>query len=195
MFHFFYYFEYTATNFEKDSPIAFDAKVYAFADKYFVEPLKELAAQNFTEAARTQWNTDAFADAISAVQDIEGANGGILKATAMAIVQEHVVELLTQSGSVRFNEVLREVPGFAAEVLTAYVAVTRQRHELKAWYKCPGSYYQSKGLKFAISEDFPVEAHLSCPAGCYQGHCLTWWAKYKVEDRVKEPADETCRTQ
>jgi len=65
---YFYKFDYDDCAGPDDvEPIIRDVRMFAIADKYFIAPLKTLAAEKFAKRAELEWNTDHFANAIAEV--------------------------------------------------------------------------------------------------------------------------------
>lgn len=73
--HYFYNFEYGEPKdhlYKKGSttvisPLLFDVRVFALADRLLIPSLKDLSAEKFTRQAESGWNTPAFAVAISEI--------------------------------------------------------------------------------------------------------------------------------
>lgn len=130
--HYLYHFDYI--NFKQTgiSPIVMDVRMYVVADKYLVEPLKNLAAKKFGDGARGRWNTRAFADAIRKVYE-SAAKDSPLKHTIIEVVELHRKDLLDpKRGFDAFHEVLGNVPEFGRDVSVAL----RSLCSYHDWFRC-----------------------------------------------------------
>ena len=114
------------------SPLLLDIRMYIIADKYFVAPLKDLAARKFNEGAKAWWNSRAFANAAAEVYS-SAAKDSFLKHSVVDVTRKHAQELLDPTkGYDAFLEVLNEVPELGKDVAIALVSYTNQDE-----YICP----------------------------------------------------------
>lgn len=140
------------------------------ADKYFIEPLKALAAKKFEECAVEWWNTRAFADEIGEVYQLtEAGKRNPLKATILKVVKEHARKLLDLSNPQDyFLDVLGENAEFAKDVAIA----TNNQPMTGKHYKCP-----------SCDTTFTVDAmakKFNCPRACTRKQETDYWDMYRT---------------
>ena len=163
--HYFYNFDYPdPTNGQNDvPPIVLDVQMYIIADKYFIEPLKQLAIQKFENRAKLEWDTDAFADAVGEAYDSTAEGSNPLKRIAISTVKKHSKELLDESkGYTHFLKILSTTPAFGADTA---IALAWGHDENK--YKCP-SCYKTFVCIMGLSTVY------WCPLGCGPWSGETW---------------------
>ena len=168
--HYLYNFDYGEyTNRQTDVvPIVLDVRMYAIAEKYFVAPLKKLAADKFETRAQTEWNTPSFADAAAEVYDSTADRSNPIKHTIINIVKKHSNELLNKSkGHAQFLKVLSATTDFGADVSVALATTIPAK-----FYKCPNCEHL-----FSFSKTAPGE--FRCPFNCHSGD-EKFWDKYLV---------------
>ena len=144
-------------------PIVLDVKMYAIADKTLVEPLKTLAAKKIEERAKVEWNTPAFADAVSEVYDCTPEDD-TLRSIVVSTVIFHQTELLSKisSENVIFRKVLMDTE-LGAELALALAS---------GKYKCP---HCSRIFHASVDEG----CGFSCPGRCL-AKSVKDWAQYAV---------------
>ena len=116
--HYLYNFEYdTINDRQTDVPqIVLDVRVWVIADKYFVEPLKELAAEYFEGRNCNEWMEPDFAKAIVEVYTTT-LEGCALRESIIFTVRDCPSLLDPKEGHTDFLKVLRETPGLGADIL------------------------------------------------------------------------------
>lgn len=165
--HYLYNFDYS----DGFSAIVLDVRVYVIADKYFVAPLKDLAARKFEEGAKAWRNTRAFADAVAEVyQSTAAGKSNPLKKAIIKVVKKHAKELLDAAkGHGYFLEVLGETAEFGKDVSMALAPPIAG-----GWFKCPNC-----ATIFAVQEDL---SKFTCPNNCYALAHALFWIQSLVED-------------
>lgn len=108
-----YRFDYDASGNDQArvSPMIFNVKVYAIAEKYNVSALKSQAKDKFEKAVETCWDMDDFPHAIAYVYASTPDRG--LRDLVVGIVCKYIKALLEKQD---FQNVLKETTGFAADV-------------------------------------------------------------------------------
>ena len=119
--HYLYNFDYEASGQTELAPIVLDVRMFAIADRYFVTPLKQLAATKFAEKAKKEWESVAFADAVAEVYTTIPEGDASLRQIVVHTVKANAKQLLdtTNPSSNEFIKVLRRTPELGAEILTA----------------------------------------------------------------------------
>lgn len=138
----FYTFDYSDTA-QKTSLSAcmFHVKMFVAAEKYSIEHLQLLAAKEFQKAAKRDWSTDAFAEAIVAVYTTTNDVQRRLRDALVAVVKEHFSDLYATPGKYkRFFDIYTEAPDFGKDIALALASQKQAEEGLKT-YKCP---YQIK---------------------------------------------------
>jgi hypothetical protein len=161
-------------------PMALDACVFTLADKYFVKPLKDTAAKQFTDRAKKEWSSPAFANAITEVYTSCPANnnGRALRDAILNVVNKNYHVLY---GDVEkypdFHQAVDEVDGFAADIthtLATKKLVKRTAKDSECRrYKCPNckSIFLIESLPDAANGGF------DCPRRCYGTfQNRNWWS-------------------
>jgi len=94
--------------------------VHTLADKYFISPLRTLAASKFHGRAEdtSGWSSSHFADAIREVYGRASKNDLRLRDSIVTIAAKHGELLFSWESTSTFREVESTVPGFAAELAT-----------------------------------------------------------------------------
>ena len=140
--------------------IVLNVRMFALADKYFIEPLKTLSAGKFEARAASEWQTLAFASAIAEVYSIIPDHEPRLKRIVLHEVNKHKSELLNQSHDFKeFRKVMRDNAAFAADVSES---LTTDKHTTAKTYKCP-----DQGEVFSV--DVPEGVRFGCPDGVLHG--------------------------
>ena len=93
-----------------------NVKVYALADKYNVQPLKELAKVKFQKALDTQYEHESFPGAIVAVYSTTPSSDRGLRDAVVSQVGSIRSELKTRR---EFLDVVKSVGDFAVDLLMA----------------------------------------------------------------------------
>ena len=174
MLHYLYNIDYGdyGNSQEHVAPIGLDVRMFAFADSYFIEPLKNLSARKFTARAQTNWDTPEFTEAIREVYHIVPEHEDTLKKIVIPLVKKHAGDFFDKSkGFEHFYAVLHDEAEFAAHVseILAPIGATEAKS-----YKCP-----SKGEVFTVA--VPAGLRFGCPLDCYTDEPESWWAKYLVK--------------
>ncbi|KAK4543499.1 hypothetical protein LTR36_005393 [Oleoguttula mirabilis] len=115
MVRFFYTFDYQdfAPSPSGLSPTVFHVKIFAAAEKYFVEQLQVLAAKKLADTAKRDWGTDGFADAIQGSYTSTSDSERRLRDPLIAVVKDHVTDLYATSGKYKkFLELSTKLPEF-----------------------------------------------------------------------------------
>ena len=161
------------------SPIVLDVRVFAIADKFFVEPLKQLSADKFAKRAEAEWTMPNFAMAIAEVYDIIPEHEDTLEQMVVRVVKDHAGDLFDETKRYgHFTKVIRERAELAADVSEALATDIGQRYGVfknSALYRCPGN-----GEEFMVR--FKEGTHfnnVTCPCASYSS-TLSWWAHYCV---------------
>ena len=158
-------------------------RMYAIADKYFIAPLKKLAAKKFEDRMQDDWTEDKFANAIAEIYDTAPANDQTLKNIAIKIVNDNANTLADPEEYGRyehFREVLRTYPAFAADAWRALAICKSSESEEpnQKWYTRPKC-----GTVFCIVRSTPGHQYFDCPRGCYRARSYdeAWWEEYSFE--------------
>lgn len=149
------------------SPLVLDIRVFAIADKYFVEPLKQLAIKKFETRVKTEWDTAAFADAAGEVYQSTAQGPNPLKSIVVSTVKEHSTGLLDESKQdSQFLKILSTTTAFGADVS---IALAKPSDTSTKLFKCP-----------SCACVFHCESRLgkrfTCPNSCYGFHDEQWWS-------------------
>lgn len=147
--------------------------MHAIADKYFVEPLKKLAAAKFEARAREDWHTSAFADAVAEIYQTTSRDDEPIREIALQTIRTHSHKLLRKDGRhVAFLAVLRETAELGADLATSLESKTSM-----VKYECP-----------KCSTILEVGGLLNCDIdtlrrsrGCFIG-VMPFWQQYQVRD-------------
>ena len=75
-----------------------NAKVYVIADKYDIQPLKELAAQKYENVLAEAWNSPYFASSLKILYEQTPASDVRLKKPAIARAASHITDLMKHDG-------------------------------------------------------------------------------------------------
>lgn len=92
-----YLFKYPERE-DDPSPMLRDIRIYIIADKYLVQPLKELAVQSFQKRAESGWASQDFADAAGKVYEIPYKLSRDLHKIVINMVMRHL-ELVVDIGA------------------------------------------------------------------------------------------------
>ncbi|KAK1144220.1 hypothetical protein N8T08_005633 [Aspergillus melleus] len=116
MLHFMYGYQYDRPDVIKspESAMLLHVKVYQAGDKYGIPRLKDKAMKKFATSTMEFWETDGFTIAVAEVYSTTPPGDRGLRDTAVAVSIEHLQALQEKQS---FQEVLRETPGFAADII------------------------------------------------------------------------------
>lgn len=167
------------------SSILLDVYMFAIADKYFIKPLKEKAAEKFAAHCESEWNAPEFAKATEEVYETASQDEA-LKDIVVATAKEHSKALFDKRDNFNeFYKVLRSVPSFSADILGG-LEISDGGHKkieeldlgttakFKWMFKC-----QSLGCdsNFTLSIPLGVDITISCPLG-HDRNSFSWWKSY-----------------
>ena len=154
------------------APIVLDVRVFAFAEMKLLEPLKELAAAEFTQRAEAGWKTDDFAAALHEVYTIVPEHEDTLRQIVVRVVKEHAKDLFGKPNDyAKFRQAVRDQEGFGDDVSEA-LAIGKNPKSSCNTYTCPGC----SGVFSVSIEGFST---FGCPKGCYSQQAISWWKKYE----------------
>ncbi|KAF2085252.1 POZ domain-containing protein [Saccharata proteae CBS 121410] len=139
MVRFFYRFDYDDTVHidGKESPYMVNALVYALADKYDCQSLKELALRKF-EDANHSWHLEDLLDIVRAVYDTTPSTDRGLRDQVVDATHYNLDKLIYEP---EFMDMLEDVPGFAADLTRAVTENAVEKAEMEAKEirrQCPG---------------------------------------------------------
>ena len=77
-----------------DSSLLINAKVYVIADKYDIQPLKQLAETKYKNGLLGHWNSDSFVSSLKLLYEETPDNNRALKDFAMNAAGKHAKALL-----------------------------------------------------------------------------------------------------
>ena len=181
--HFFYHFDHGISSFAgpDTSPMVFDIRVYALADKYFVPPLQTFARSNFEKRLAREWATPTLAGSIDEIYGFEAPRLEDLRRTVLQTVTEHT-ELLSQEQTYpHFHTVLNKITEFAADISKALASDSGSHFRANlVCYACPNAQCVSSNFGFAVDKSALVGWLFDCPRGCYGPKPKFWWEKYEV---------------
>lgn len=178
MIYYFYHLDYDSDRAagKAISPSVLDARVFAIADKYFVDPLQDIAINKIVDRMTTQWCTDAFPEVIREIYSLETPHKEKLKNAVLRVVAQHRELLIDGQEKYKvFQATLRGTGGLGADVAIAVARRVDGYDEMK--YKCP----RCKG----IFEVKPGVESFSCAhsaVGCCGYKRPNWWNPYRVWD-------------
>ncbi|KAK7177394.1 hypothetical protein PSPO01_16560 [Paraphaeosphaeria sporulosa] len=111
------YLEELSTNeFEDDSTLLKDPRVYALADMMLLEGLKALCVSKLKEKLKDLWASDSFPDCIREVYACTHHSGCDMRSAVLEIATAHAPEL---SDKEVFTDLLRDGGEFPVEYVTA----------------------------------------------------------------------------
>ena len=94
-------------------PIVVDVRVFAIAEKYFIEPLKKLAANKSAGRAKQDWRTSAFAIAATEAYESVPEHERTLR-QIVEVAAAYATDLLNKSGPFDdFRRAMLEIPELA----------------------------------------------------------------------------------
>lgn len=174
--HYFYHFDYEApaSGNGELAPIVFHVRMYAVADKYFVDPLKKLSAAKFEARALSDLSTPAFAEAVSLIYQttIPNANAPI-KQSALGAIASKAGVLLGDGKHAAFLKVLRQTPDLGADLAirltsgeSAATAATVKR------YRCPSCLGMLK---------LEGVSRAACLCGAHHPASMAFWVIHEVK--------------
>lgn len=152
----------------------FDIRVFTLADKFFIDPLKELSAQKLEPHAEAEWNSSEFAAAIAAVYDDIPENDDTLKQIIFGVVKRHAKGLFDKSSeSECFRKLVHQIPEFGEDIVRALARIAGIRT-----YQCPSC--PRNDAKFELTG--VRTSSFGCPRNHYIGYGKSWWATHEIED-------------
>ncbi|KAK5113000.1 hypothetical protein LTR85_011022 [Meristemomyces frigidus] len=182
-----YHFDYNTDS--GTAPLVLEIRIFAIADKYFIEPLKKLAAERFTERCKSEWNTAVFAEAVSELYTTAPAPYHTLKRTVVDTVKRHDAQLRSDEVEYSaFKDIVLATAALGADlflngVTGAPTAAERKMEESNAygtWYECPGVHCRRHDITFCVRNTIPDSYIISCPSGCRK-EVGQLWVDYKIE--------------
>ncbi|KAF2766878.1 hypothetical protein EJ03DRAFT_353531 [Teratosphaeria nubilosa] len=153
--HYLYRLSYGFTTIIKyaKSPLLYHVQMCVLADKYDVQPLKQLAAARFKEMAKKEYAGAQFAEAAAEAFEVAGATAEICEAVAELAVEHRLLAPSNGDGAE-----LRGVAKGCPEMLMAVLGrmqevgsdVRKEGPELQVEvrYKCPGCDFSFSGKSF-----------------------------------------------
>ena len=171
------------------SPMLLHVLVFTIADKYFLSPLKQLAAERFAECAQNEWRTSAFAESISEIYNTAPAHDESLRDIAISTSLSYLNELAGATDTYKaFNDVVDATPAFAAALFRVQLADAKGQPKVAdiigpkpvTWYRCPGICCQKDDVIFAVGRDVAQDRSISCPSGCNRSRQLSWWEEHRI---------------
>lgn len=195
MLHYLYHFDYSDYgNSSTDcAPIVFDVKMFAIADKYFIQPLKLLASKKFRKRCRKEWQTAAFAEAVAEAYDSSPKDDDTLKRTIIKIIKKNGGEIRRLAATnLELANTFRAIPDLGADVFFAdHLSEQEQagKEGVVDWYSCPSSDCQDVGRIFSVYVKCGYTMNFSCPTGCFSQNA-GWWSSYKTSPPEKSSSDE-----
>ncbi|KAK4543500.1 hypothetical protein LTR36_005394 [Oleoguttula mirabilis] len=125
MLYFLYHLDYDDTH-EGMVTMLLNVRMFAIAEKYLIKDLEELAITKVAATAETQWETPAFATALSEAYTQMTDVRGQLRKALVDIVLDHATDLFDMDAEKHrhFREVAAKTPAFAATV--AQLVVRKQ---------------------------------------------------------------------
>lgn len=150
-----------------------DVRLFAIADKYFIEPLKHLAAEKFAGRCKDEWPTAAFADAVAEVYNTAPENDNALQSIVVNTVKEHDKEIReTSANHQELNTVMRQIPDFGADLFfSGAVKSSRDEDDSVTWYNCPNN---CASRRFCVAKGTSPITLVSCRMRCCCD-TLEWW--------------------
>ena len=97
----------------EETELSTNARMYALADKYGIEDLKELAREKFARVATRDWNKGGFAHAVQIVYESTPKSGSSLRDVIVATINQHR-DLMKDS---EIENMLEELNGLAVGLL------------------------------------------------------------------------------
>lgn len=174
--YYLYFFDYEelTTRYKDVAPIVLDVKMHAIADKYFVEPLKQLATAKFEARAKQAWSMPAFAATVSEIYETSSKDDEPIKAVALETIRFHSDELLSKTGkSPSFLQVLCHTAELGGDLATSLP----NRDRIKK-YKCPNGNCRRTLQASSISS-----FRLQCSSCQYNiPNILAWWSTYEIKE-------------
>lgn len=148
--------------------------MFTIADKYFVPPLKTLAAKRFEIRAASQWKSTDFAQAVSEVYT--SAPGNDLKDTIIKVIARHDIALLKEPrDDTSLLEVMRKTPELGVDISVALVS--RVPFVAEDLYLCEAC---EREFEFRCPDP---EESFRCPIGtttdCGKFHDVEWWDQHR----------------
>ncbi|KAK0631481.1 hypothetical protein B0T14DRAFT_532219 [Immersiella caudata] len=130
MVYFLYHFDYSNT--QGISSMVFNAQMYSLADRYMIAALKHIAKEKFETAIKTGWAMDDFLLAITDVYESTPEDDRGLRDLVLDVSHTNLGKLLENA---RFQELLRDTPRFAAEMVS--YGPEKSRRDAAERYRCP----------------------------------------------------------
>lgn len=169
------------------APLLLLARVFALADKYLIEPLRDLVTEKFHVRADSEWNTDTFIAAMSEVYipDFEANNADLLRLNILEVVERHAKELFHGVEHQNFRAAAAQTPEFFmaySKDVTLALAPKATLPSVAAitWYRCPGNSCRRNTTVFGVGSLTPKHFHMSCPLRCEKDRNMDWWSTYKT---------------
>ncbi|KAF1993612.1 hypothetical protein P154DRAFT_477289 [Amniculicola lignicola CBS 123094] len=172
MLQFMYTFDYNASGSAENSPspMVFNVKMYAVAEKYDIPALKSQSKHKFETTVETCWKMDDFSYAVAQIYNSTPSTDRGLRKVATEAACEHINELLPKQG---FRDVLDETVGFASDIaqLLAKNLKGKQKQSEGRKYQCPNCHNQWEAV-------LPLQSTYYC-IRC--GSPRSNWSSYIVE--------------
>lgn len=183
-----YHFDYNEEhNIESGvAPLILDISMIALAEKYLVQPLVALAREKFTARVFTEWDSDAFAQAIGEIYTSENGSVAAMKSVMIDTVQQHAQELFTDDKYASFQHMVKDAGDFLFDFSKANAATTAAKRNKDfarndvTWYKCPGWACSRNVSIFAISNTVAKSLRFSCPLRCSVEQDQDFWRGHVV---------------
>lgn len=199
--HYMYSFAYDSDyeNEQQDvAGIVLDVRMYIIADKvrshqtcagkqlltralqkYFVEPLTQLAIKKFKRHCEDQWYSYEFAQAAQEVYDAQLHRDSELKQAVINTVTANAYELLVASREEEFAELhtVLQSTELGANVAQALVSTSNSVSAEENFCKI----YQCPGCQTEFESELGGNQDISCPNGCYTQSGI-WWLTYETDE-------------
>ncbi|KAK5121820.1 hypothetical protein LTR85_004695 [Meristemomyces frigidus] len=125
-----------------DCSAVLHVRMAGIAKKYLIEDLASVASALLAEKAKTHWDTNGFADAISEAYTDTADSGGRLRQVLLDVVMDHAKELFDSKADKHnhFREVASKTPGFATAIVQLLLekqAETQAESKYLSTYACP----------------------------------------------------------
>ncbi|KAF2482714.1 hypothetical protein BDY17DRAFT_165009 [Neohortaea acidophila] len=115
--HYFYHFEYNVEDYALGvAPLVLALRVFAVADKYFVEPLQQMALNDISERVGGECDTPSFSQGIRELYTMSPIHVEALKDNFLDIARQSPDLFVQKDKYPEFQTALETVPQFAIDV-------------------------------------------------------------------------------
>lgn len=145
--------------------LVFAVRLYIIADKNDISALKKLAARAFEDLVKTEWKTEAFAQAIQEAYDGTTHSHRELRDPIVAAALENARPLYNEELGKHFRATASTIPDFVnelcARLLNKTTSIPSTLDNSMCTYKCAGC-----ESSFAMSTNLGYSMDYACPY-CY----------------------------